>query len=460
MSFFSRILSRGGTSNTKELGKTVVRGDSPAAGLKTLTGRFGVGFVDVEWEDMDELVLGEQDIKLLGHEIPFVLARIYYPSVTNPETDHEQEETQKGTWLPSSHYFPGYGYFLRWPALVSSGIGRLLASNVRIHAKESVPLVGLKEFGQEKLPILIFSHGLAGIRTTYSTICCEMASRGIIVVALEHRDGSASMTIDQKGKVYPYRAGPSGLSLPMVDYEYRAAQLRHRIREFKSTVKFVESLNRSGDFVSLLFPKILHQFRGRLLCERLIIMGHSFGAATCLAAAQQIQNVSCCIVFDPWMFPMPPSGLEISRTNIDTLVIQNEKFSWSENDAAIQKFVEAFRQTEKAFAKVRMIGCGHMDQSDLASIIPGKIIKIFRPGASIPINHHRILQVNVDLVSAHLKHSFPMYSFDSKYEMIELGSTDNRKISPMLTSADFEDENEKESKIDPLIKLETFLNYK
>ena len=157
---------------------------------------------------------------------------------------------------------------------------------------------------------------------------------------------------------------------------------------------------------------------------------------------------------------MPPSGLEISRTNIDTLVIQNEKFSWSENDAAIQKFVEAFRQTEKAFAKVRMIGCGHMDQSDLASIIPGKIIKIFRPGASIPINHHRILQVNVDLVSAHLKHSFPMYSFDSKYEMIELGSTDNRKISPMLTSADFEDENEKESKIDPLIKLETFLNYK
>lgn len=470
MSFFSRFLSRNSSASEAARRKIALR-DSPA-GLKSLTGRFAVGFVDVEWEDTEGLFYGgEEEIKLLGHEMPFVLARIYYPTALREQDEpHTQTiETQNtqtqdyGTWLPSSHYFPGYGYFLRLPALVSSGIGRLLAANVRIHAKEARPLVSVQDFdAKERLPVVIFSHGLAGIRTTYSTICCEMASRGLIVVALEHRDGSASMTIDQKGTVYPYRAGPSGLNLPMVDYNYRAAQLRHRVREFISTTKFIESIDQAGDFSSLLFQTpILKQFKGRILLDRIILMGHSFGGSTCLAAAQEIPSVSCCIVWDPWMFPLPQPSLQIVRTDIHNLLVVNEKFSWAENDAAIQKFLDAFRHTEKSFAKVKMLGCGHMDQSDLASIIPTKIIQILRPGSSIPKNHHRILQANVDLISAHLSYAFPTFSFDAKFEMGQLASTENRQISPNLTSFNEteEDEQEEDKIVDSIIKLETFINY-
>lgn len=475
MSFFSRFLWRGSSSSAgnPELRKLAVR-DAPA-GLKTLSGRFGVGFVDVEWEDSEGLGavgVDNEEIGMLGNEMPFVLARIYYPAIsdtTDPSSSSSASpSSSNGTWLPSSHYFPGYGYFLRLPSLVSSGIGRLLASNVRIHAQEYLPLITVSQANdKERLPVIIFSHGLAGIRTTYSTICCEMASRGIVVVALEHRDGSASMTIDQNGKVYPYRAGPSGLNSPMVDYQYRAAQSRHRIKEFLSTEKFIKSLDSAGDFDSLLqstpsLTETLKHFKGRLLTDRLILMGHSFGGSTCLAAAQQIPSVSCCIVWDPWMFPLPQPFLPINRTDIDTLLIINEKFSWSENDAAIQKFVDYFRHTHKSFAKVRMIGCGHMDQSDLASIIPKKIIQILRPGSSSPANHHRVLQANIDLVSAHLSYAFPTFSFDSKFSMIDLASTENRQISPMLkpvsTETNLNEENE--IQIDPIIKLETFINFK
>jgi platelet-activating factor acetylhydrolase len=467
MSFLARLFSR----KAKDAAGTQ---KEVSTGLKALTGRFAVGFVDVEWEDSEGLVgseEGQEKEGLMSKEIPFVLARIYYPTAASVKEAAQEPKTEEdnsfGTWIPSSHYFPGYGYFIRLPTLVSSGIGRLLAGNVRIWAKEGLPLVSVEESGKEKLPVAIFSHGIAGIRTTYSTLCCEMASRGIIVVALEHRDGSASMTIDQKGKVFPYQAGPSGLNLPLIDYDYRAAQLRYRNREMLSTVKFIESIDRTGDFNSIVvtsssLPQILGQFKERILLERLILTGHSFGASTCLMAAQEIKQVSTCVAWDPWMFPMPKPALAVNRTDIDTLLIINEKFTLSENDAAIQNYINAFRNTERLFGKVQMLTCGHMDQSDLASIVPHRIIRLLRPGSSIPENHHRILQANVDLVAAHLSASLPMYSFDTKWPMTALLSCAKQDTNSLASEEDYFSVYSQEDKvpcIDSIIKLETFINY-
>ena len=37
------------------------------------------------------------------------------------------------------------------------------------------------------LPVIMFSHGSGGMRTTYSATCCDLASHGYLVVAIEHR---------------------------------------------------------------------------------------------------------------------------------------------------------------------------------------------------------------------------------------------------------------------------------
>lgn len=389
--------------------------------LKALSGRFGVGFVDVEWEDTELLAVPETDLKLLGHDLPYVLARIYYPT---SQTASAPE--QCGTWLPSSHYFPGYGYFMRLPSLVSSGIGRLLAANVRLPAIESAPLLPIRTFEQEQFPVALFSHGLGGIRTTYATICCELASRGMIVVALEHRDGSASMTVDRDGRVFPYVTGPSGVTLPMVDYPFRSAQLRHRINELKATLKFLQRINECGQATAMVAKNAcrwLKDLKGRLMLDRLCLVGHSFGGGTCLAAAQQMLNVSCCIAYDPWMFPMPQPRLHVHRTDIDTLVVLNSTFSWPENDFAINQFMEAMRETglkKTALAQVCLQGTGHMDQSDLCSIVPARIIQMIRPNIVMPTTPHNILQISVDLAAAHLSRAFRTFHFDPAYSMAEL----------------------------------------
>ena len=36
-------------------------------------------------------------------------------------------------------------------------------------------------------PVIVYSHGLRTMRTTYSAITCDLASHGYVVAAVEHR---------------------------------------------------------------------------------------------------------------------------------------------------------------------------------------------------------------------------------------------------------------------------------
>ncbi len=94
---------------------------------------------------------------------------------------------------------------------------------------------------KEKIPVIVYSHGLGGCRTAYSSTCVELASRGFLVAAVEHRDRSACATYVFKEVVHEEdeapsegaRAGmvqdwvPHNYAKPNEDFELRNNQVRY-----------------------------------------------------------------------------------------------------------------------------------------------------------------------------------------------------------------------------------------
>lgn len=154
-------------------------GGGGSKGLPCPSGPFAVGFVDYEWAPRRSAYVQDPPA--------YVLARIYYPSmrvVREEGADGEDAWQGRSHWIPSPAYYPGYGYYLKMPWYISSPLFRLVAGNTPIWAVEDAPV--LEEPGTP-MPLVVFSHGLAGIRTTYSTLCTDLASHGYIVAAIEHR---------------------------------------------------------------------------------------------------------------------------------------------------------------------------------------------------------------------------------------------------------------------------------
>jgi len=86
----------------------------------------------------------------------------------------------------------------------------LLAGSNRVPADVDVPLGRMRQLPagcvsasrstnrSNGFPLIIFSHGMASSRTSYTQYCGELASRGIVVAAVEHRDGSGPGTVIRK----------------------------------------------------------------------------------------------------------------------------------------------------------------------------------------------------------------------------------------------------------------------
>lgn len=144
-----------------------------------------------------------------------------------------------------------------------------------------------------KFPVLIFSHGFASLRTDYTKYLGELASRGYVVAAVEHRDGSCpgSMIMktgdgsekpfcsfgvgDLEGREHLDRAEFKQLQLGMRQVEMEETyQILREINNGKGKVVFKASSRNEG--------KHLEAWKGRLNLDLMVVGGHSLGATLAL----------------------------------------------------------------------------------------------------------------------------------------------------------------------------------
>ncbi|XP_065898491.1 platelet-activating factor acetylhydrolase-like [Dysidea avara] len=287
-----------------------------------------------------------------------LLFRLYYPTEATPDS----AGYRYAAWLPNELYL----------TLYAKG-HEMLAKEQKAAALYGAPLKT-----STPLPVIMFSHGITGMRAVYSATCCDLASHGYLVAAIEHRDRSAGHCYtkywknDSKKFVdhwIPYK------KLPSSDEEliYRAQQLTIRRKEILLGLDFIQQLDGSGEFENLLQSDFdFKQFKGKLDLVHTAVMGHSFGGATTLTALADDKRFQVGIALDTYMMPVE-DGIE-DKVEQPLLFINTWNWQWPENINKMRQLVDINSQTDSRKYSTRQLitlkGTYHTDLCDIGFVLP------------------------------------------------------------------------------------------
>lgn len=301
-----------------------------------------------------------------------VLFTMYYPA------DQGKRSGKHHYWVPKplSLTAVGYAKFAHISNFLTNnlftGIMGLLVGGRKIPAEVDVPLVSVDEVlhrvssehasiskkgmiavhsetVSDGLPIIVFSHGMASSRTQYSHYLGELASRGYICAAIEHRDGSGPGTqIIDSSKTPPtttdrlhfgqsdVKPGPSSSDSKIESDDFKHMQLAFREAEILETTYIIHSLHSDTDAAGRIlksnsrlegkgadFPS----WQGRLNLNATILAGHSYGATGALQGLKPRSDGESLFAGGIALDPGKSSGRLNSDIEVPVLIIHST--SWS-----------------------------------------------------------------------------------------------------------------------------------
>lgn len=277
-----------------------------ASPLPSYTGPHGVGAIDVEIPlPQGPVPVSDATLKDGGRpafEVETLLATLYYPT---SKSFHSKRH--RYYWFPKPIAITAQGYarlagadnFLTRP--IFTFVLWALGGGITIPAEVDAPLLAMEEQEEDKFPLMVFSHGFASSRTDYTNFLGELASRGHIIAAIEHRDGSGPGSLVQypkdkdsdkerppDRKVLPIRS--TDLTEKMDTPTFKATQLAFRDAEIQAAIDLLTTID--TDVSSLQNSRspsrdpytTLSTWKDRLDFSLLTIGGHSYGATGALQA--------------------------------------------------------------------------------------------------------------------------------------------------------------------------------
>lgn len=316
---------------------------NPLPTLPAYTGPEKVGTAEYE------IPLSSLGLESIPKELPAstVKYRVFYPS------RHVADGSCGVPWLPEPQtaHLDAYLRLARlgpWLSKILLSIPLYLRST-RMPAYKNAAL----QSEDGPLPVLILSHGLVGCMNSHSALLGELASRGVVCVAVEHRDGSGALSlarnesskgaVDQPTEISSIYYKNLTLKIRPGIWEARDAQFQIRVFELAATYKALELLN-GGEVLPNLAGgpstmNVIPTASLNLKPGEVIWAGHSFGGATLIqfiksiyyegrgqftkqegeetssnqslllqppspSLVEQIKETSPVILLDPWFMPL------------------------------------------------------------------------------------------------------------------------------------------------------------
>ena len=203
-------------------------------------------------------------------------------------------------------------------------------------------------------PVIIFSHGLGGMRMQNTIQMETLASEGYIAIAIDHAY-DANITLFDDGSIAEYRSGAEGELTVEEFWSLRIPQVNTRSADVSYVLDHIE-----------LLKKKKQSFWQFINLSRIGIMGHSFGGTTAIVASSKDKRLDACIILDGRLVPVESSIIQRGM-DIPFLFIGREKWETPLNYLKLDSLISASTSSAE---KLILIGTKHFDYSDTPQFTP------------------------------------------------------------------------------------------
>lgn len=240
---------------------------------------------------------------------------------------------------------------------------------VRTHVQQDVPVAS----NGAPFPVILFSHGLRGLRQQNTALFISLASHGYVVVSTDHTYGNI-LTIFPDNRVVFYDealAFPPGLSV--------VAAGKRLVNTWSQDNRFVL------DQLTVWQDTAGHPLSGRVDLGRVGLAGHSTGGGTAVETCGRDSRCQAVAVLDGWIEAVSE---EVVATGLAQPAIYLKTDEWlsPENSAAGAALIT---HSSGAVYQVTIAGAAHFDFSDLPLFSPLSPLL----GLSGSINSQRALEI-------------------------------------------------------------------
>lgn len=356
--------------------------------LPAYSGPHEVGAVDLEIPVEKPRRISEtllKETKKPAFELETVLFTVYYPAEKGARS-----HVARHLWVPRPISLTAEGYARI--AGVNNFIIRpiftfalwLLVGSIEIPAKVDVPILG-SDGG--KFPVMVFSHGMASSRTDYTHYLGELASRGHVVAAIEHRDGSCPGSLvklagKEDRRVLLVKERDLMSDPPMDETKIKKEQLAFRDAEIFETIRVLQNMNEGkGEEIFASNSRkegyALASWSDRLDFQHLTINGHSYGATGAMQALKNANTTSNPSIGGIILDPGKSSGQLNADISVPLLVVHSN--SWSKSHSiffgsphfdTVRGIVRGVRDRVGAAWFLTSVGTAHPSVTDAPLLQP------------------------------------------------------------------------------------------
>lgn len=312
-------------------------------------------------------------------------------ATTNP-SDHRNVVVQ--TWYPATEnvqapnapYIDGLG---RLPAYVSI-LPRFVWSNY--HKIQSHGLLGLPlAASQTKWPVVLFSPGYGASRAFYTSLLTDLASKGFVVLALDHPYESAVVELADQQIVGPIedfaRYGADRGAYMTAHQHLRSADLSFVLDQLHSGDKSRNDI--SPDFLA------------RLDLAHISAIGHSFGGASAALALSRDARIQAAANIDGTLYGT------LARTALQKpfLLLQSDPAETHHSERYLSGNQQLFENLKAPGYRIEIRGANHFSFTDVPLFFspPARWILSFFVGGPRDVSetHH----LSADILAAFLQPS-------------------------------------------------------